>query len=296
MTETVTPPPATTPPVTPPAAGGLGTPPTPATPPAATTPPEFYATFKPEFQDFVKNKGAKTADDLAMMYRNLESMTGDQSRLLKIPAEDDPKSWDDFYGKLGRQETAEKYKIELPKEGADPELAKAASNWFHKAGLTQKQVDAIIPEWNKTMAAMGEKMAAEQAKAFQAEQDSVKKEWGEKYEANMNAARKAITALGVEPNDLDTMMSAAGFSKLAGLFARIHEDYGVGKEAGLSGGKGISSTQGVNSADQAKARLEQLKADGEWRKKYASGDPDAVKEFAELQKKAAAGKMVGFNG
>lgn len=275
-----------------PAADPAGTAGTPAA--GAEGQVDFLSGFNEELRPWVANKAPKDLNQLAMMYRNLEQLVGDQKSLIKLPPADDEAGWNEVFTKLGRPETPDSYKIEIPAEGGDEKLAGWARGIFHKAGLSQAQVEKIVPEWNKMaaeqMAAVKQAVEDQKIQQFQSEMDTLRQQWGPQYDARFNNAKQAIIALGVTPDELDAMSGTAGFDKIARLMDGIYQQYGVGREAGFPGGRGDGSgapAGGTTGVANAKLQLEQLRNDGDFMTKYYAGDPASVRRFNDLQKQAA---------
>lgn len=139
--------------------------------------------------------------DLTKAYAELESRLG---KSVVLPGETaDEAALGEFYTKLGRPEKPEDYKIGFP-EGyeatdADKKFAADIAPAFHKAGLTPKQVEVIVSQWNE-IAGGSAKAASEATAARRTEAEAaLKKEWGNDYDTNLRHAKAAITAFGGDP-------------------------------------------------------------------------------------------------
>ena len=95
-------PPVTTPPATPPA--GI------VSPPNVGDFEEMRKTLPAELQNNETIKNSKSFTSLAEQLVNSQKLIGSK---VSIPKDGDEKGWNEFYGKLGRPETADKYTIPL---------------------------------------------------------------------------------------------------------------------------------------------------------------------------------------
>lgn len=288
-----------------------------AQPPAGGAPPAGDVWYK----DF-KDEGLKTwmaslpanaytnAEAIALKAYNQEKLIGADKagRSVIVPKPDDkPEVWTDFYKKVGAPEKPEGYK--LP-ETLKPEQAEALGKdelftkfrgQAHAAGMTQKAFEAVT-NWY-----MGE-MAAEEQRQFQQFEADAKKEfeglklaegeggWGKDYDKNLELSRRALRAFlpydkngGQKALDEATakLMGAFGvknaYTMLANIGKALVEDDFV-----LGGGTGQN---GEMSAEGAKARIAQLKADPAFQTKFANRDADSIAEWNKLHKIAFPGQQ-----
>lgn len=118
---------------------------------------------------------------------------------MKLPGKDaTPEQWAEFYKAVGAPDTPEAYQLPVP-EGQDGEFAKTAATWFKDAGLLPQQAQALASKWNEfTSAQAAAAEAAEQQRIAQldtrnkAEEATLKTEWGQQHDANMELARRAV--------------------------------------------------------------------------------------------------------
>src|SRR5262249_49330642 len=106
----------------------------------------------PAFRDI------KSFEGLANSYLHAQRMVGaDKATILQLPKGDaDDKTWTDFYAKAGRPEKANGYKIPKRADGKDYDAPsqlfhKAIFPTLHEAGLSQRQIEKIVPKWNQIM-------------------------------------------------------------------------------------------------------------------------------------------------
>jgi hypothetical protein len=162
---------------------GTGAPsPTPApTPTPSPTPAANSDVWYPEaHKSIVETKGWKTPGDALESYVNLEKLIGADKagRTVVLPKdENDVEGRKAFYAKLGVPESADKYELPLP-DGDSDELAKAAADWFHKAGVPKTAAQQITKAWNDHISGMVK--AQEEAEKAQADTElaQLKSTWG----------------------------------------------------------------------------------------------------------------------
>lgn len=147
------------------------------------------------------------APELAKAYLELSKM---DSGRVKIP--DDkakPEEWDKFFTKCGRPETPDKYQIKKPDIAGDDyseEIVKKFAVDAHKAGYTNKQVQAAV-DWQVKL---GKELKEQQEQQIKQLNDTrwekYKKEWGEvKTKENIELAKRAFVE--VAPEELKELMT-----------------------------------------------------------------------------------------
>jgi hypothetical protein len=134
---------------------------------------------------------------------------------------------------------------------------------LHAAGLSQRQINAIIPKWNEIVGAMG---AAEETKSQTAMAEGaakLKTEWGAAYDAKVGLAQGAIKHYADSLKLGDDVMKELDGTKLgnspalAKLFAHLGSQL---KEDGLLG-KASGATGGELSPAEAKQQIAAMEAD-----------------------------------
>lgn len=251
--------------------GGAGT----------TAPQDWTATLPEDVRGMVQNKGWRTPADAIGSYQNLEKLLGaDKAGRALVPPKEDapPEEWQAFYGKLGRPEAPDGYKIPVP-EGDTGEFAKTASAWFHEAGLTTKQAEALASKWTEYAGGMMEQQQATFEQQAALDLQNLQKEWGPQFEAQSELARRAIREAGLSAQEGQAIEKALGLAKAAKVFAFLGKQFA---EAPMKGGEGASRGNFGGTPESAKARISALKADPAWAAKYLNGDADARAEFARL--------------
>jgi hypothetical protein len=152
-------------------------------------------------------------------YNSLEDMMNGQLNLVKklgekgiqIPDEGaDQATWDSYYTRTGRPESAEDYTNwegdmqvdadgnETPKFDLDPEMYKQAKEHFHGMGLTDKQQLAVMGFYAKTTTQGQEQFVAEQAQQAQQAKSELHQEYGDHFDAKMRSVSAIADSLGVK--------------------------------------------------------------------------------------------------
>jgi len=217
-------------------------------------------------------------------FRNLEKLVGvPKDRLLHLPErEDDAEGWGKVFARLGRPEKPEGYKLPGT-EGDAGEFAKAATSWFHAAGLTQRQAQTVAEKWNEHMAAHEAKLAETLAAASEADIGKLREEWGQAYNAKVERGRRAAREFGLDVDALTKVEHAMGTGPFLKFFAAVGER--LGEHEFVAGDAPQKS--GPLTPAQAQARIAALRQDAEWVKKYMNGDVAAREEFERLHKMLA---------
>jgi hypothetical protein len=148
-------------------------------------------------------------------------------------------------------ESAEEYGIEFPD---DADGAKMAAEWFKDAKLTKAQAQALVEKRAQAFAA--QQQAAEQAEQAEqariasqvkADDAALKKEWGDRYEANIELGRRLVRQFEI-PNDvLEAVESKIGYGQMLRMFSRMGAGLAEDSAAGLNGTTG---DRGGKTAEQ----------------------------------------------
>ena len=178
-------------------------------------------------------------DALAKSYINATRMIGTDK--VAVPNQNSTEDhWNEVYDKLGRPESAEKYKLEVKSEVVPIEetAVKQFAENAHKLGLNNKQAQGILEFYKTNMegTAQQAKIDTETAQA-QAEQQ-LRQEWGRDFESKVKQAG-ALAKANMDANVLDMTLSNGtrlgdhpevikGFAKIASM---MQEDKIVATES-----------------------------------------------------------------
>lgn len=218
---------------------------------------------------------------------NLEKLIGFEKagRTLVMPKDDaTPEERAAFFQKLGAPEKADGYK--LPEALAQDPIAMKFRDIAHKSGMLPKQFEESLAF--VTAEAQALQAQQQQQRAAMGEQDmsALKGEWGAKYDANIELAKRAATQF-IPAKDaaerqqvLEKIEDAIGTGQMLRFFAKIGE--GLGEHPMHSNGDPSSFSAMTPGA--AKARIEALKSDKEWSAAYLKGDASKKAEMERLIK------------
>lgn len=236
----------------------------------------------PETKGYIENRGWKGPGDVVKSYQEYEKLISHDraGRTIVMPKDDkDEEGLKAFRTKLGVPETADAYKLEMPKEGGDENFAKAAADEFHKLGLTPTQAKGLNTWWNAKMAEMGGAAAQTNQAAYDAEVGELKKSQGAALEQNSAIVDKAASQFGVNPEVLGKLKQVMGPKATFEFLLKIGQGLGEHSFEGAGGG---SLGGGKYTPAQALSRISDLRKDTEFVRRYTSGETAAVKEMKDL--------------
>jgi len=228
-------------------------------------------------------KDYKDANALAKSHINLQKLLGGD----KIPAPKEdwtPEQWKEFYGRLGRPDTPDKYQFKLA-DGfpADEALVKDMVAIMHEDGLTQKQAASILEKYSIKMA--GAIKAQQDADAAAAKEaiTALQKEYGEKFQEATNYARYAVKELG--DSDLANMLNETGLTNNVHLFKlmdKVGRLIANDRATGSNNGPG-SAGFGNMSVAEAQAAINAMMADPEKNKALYDASHPKHKEVVDIR-------------
>jgi hypothetical protein len=119
-----------------------------------TTPAPWYSEAS---KPLVEAKGWKTADEAIGAYTNLEKLIGADraGRTIVKPKDDkDAEGIKAYRAALGVPDSPDKYELPAPSGDGGGDLAKAASQWFHEAGIPREAAHKVTAAWNAHIEAL----------------------------------------------------------------------------------------------------------------------------------------------
>jgi len=172
---------------------------------------------------YLDNESIKNAPDintLAKGYVSLERMIGNSIRIpgedageqdvsafheklmsvpgvVKLPSEGNEVELNDFYAKMGRPESFDKYEVTRPEDIPDGiEYSEQMENWFKEQafaqGLNNKQVQGIMSAWNEMTMQEGQQRLAERDESA----NYLKNKWGADYERRNGVVQTLLNKFG----------------------------------------------------------------------------------------------------
>ena len=211
----------------------------------STVAKSWKETISEEFRNDPNISKFTEIDALAKSYINATRMIGqDKVAVPNNNSTDD--QWNEVYDKLGRPESADKYKLETESETAplDEGAIKSFAENAHKLGLNNRQAQGILEYYKESMegSAQQAKIDTETSQA-QAEQE-LRKEWGRSYDDNIKRAAQVAKA-NMNSEILDLTLSDGrrlgdhpeiikGFANIANLMSE-DKMIGTGEDNATSG-------------------------------------------------------------
>ena len=229
----------------------------------------------------IQTKGWQDANSIIKSYRELEKFSGrDKNDFIEIPKGEDA-DWSSVYERLGRPNKAEDYELQ------DTDFAKAAKEILFKEGITNKQAKALeswLDEYVKgQQQAEEEKRSADMDARNKASVEALKKAWGSEFDKNMALSKNVAQDLNITDEELDQVESVLGAERFAKMLLGLSKPSDSNQP--LTGYK----TGGQETKEMAKLRIEELKSDAEFMKRFSAGDEKAVQELLRLAAITAQG-------
>ena len=146
-------------------------------------------TISEEFRNDPNISKFTEIDALAKSYINATRMIGQDK--VAVPNENSTEDqWQEVYGKLGRPESPDKYKLEVQSETApldDTAIKQFAEN-AHQLGLNNKQAQGILEFYKNSMEGSIQQARVDTETAQANAEQELRKEWGRSYDENIKKA------------------------------------------------------------------------------------------------------------
>ena len=169
-------------------------------------------------------------DALAKSYINATRMIGQDK--VAVPNENSTDDqWNEVYAKLGRPESADKYKLDVKSEAVPIEdgAIKQFAETSHKLGLNNKQAQGILEYYKSMMEGSAQQFKVDTETAQAQAEQQLRQEWGKTFEENVKKAGSVAKAnLGVDVLDMqlkdgtrlgDHPEVIKGFAKIADMMS-----------------------------------------------------------------------------
>jgi hypothetical protein len=205
----------------------------------STVAKSWKETISEEFRNDPNISKFTEIDALAKSYINATRMIGQDK--VAVPNENSTDDqWNEVYGKLGRPESADKYKLEVKSETAplDESAIKQFAENAHQLGLNNKQAQGILEFYKNSMEGSVQQARVDTETAQANAEAELRKEWGRSYEDNIKKAGSVAKA-NMNPQILDMELKNGtrlgdhpevikGFANIANI---LSEDKLVGTES-----------------------------------------------------------------
>jgi hypothetical protein len=280
---------AAAPAASPAAASGSPAAAAPAAPATAAANAAWYGDLSSnaELKAFAETKAFKDPGAALESMRNLEKLVGvPADQLIRKPKDaNDVEGQKAFRTALGVPEAAEAYEIKSPDGPAGADFVKWAGNTFLDAGIPKEAAGKIVAKWNEFATAQLAAIEQSNQTAFANGLVQLKDSWGaaapERLELAARAARAFGPALGMKEIGDDVFKSlerGAGdgvtlIKFLAEVGSRLGDDKFVRGNAPAF----------TMTAEQANAKITELRADKAWTSAYLGGDKNKQAEMQRLQ-------------
>jgi len=145
-------------------------------------------------------------ESLAKSYINATRMIGQDK--VAVPNNNSTEDqWNEVYDKLGRPESADKYKLEVKSDTVplDEGAIKSFAENAHKLGLNNKQAQGILEFYKNSMESSAYQNQIDMETAQAQSEQELRKEWGGNYEANIKKAG-AVAKANMDATILDMQL------------------------------------------------------------------------------------------
>lgn len=199
----------------------------------------------------------KEPQDLAKSYAELQKLVGHEK--IVLPKEEDSELWNDVWSRLGRPETTDGYKLDgekLEKSMVNEEGLEKIKEVAHKAGITNKQLEAMVDSYLDVTGEMHESFRNETSRKVEEDIKGLQKEWGGAFEERTQIAQKAYKSLCADNEALKQKMD----NGLGNDPDIIKMFYSIGTQMTEDAIQGKSRPLSM-TPDAAKAEIEKIKLD-----------------------------------
>ncbi len=242
--------------------------------------PEWAAGLPDDLRAWVVKAGHKDVAAIVKGYRELERKLGElgSGAAVRVPRDDAPaEEWQAFWRRLGAPEKPDEYGLdklaaEVLGEGADAAFLSAVQQAMAEAGVPKRQAEVLARRYLELERAALEEAEREQ----QRETEELRTELGERFDAELTRALDGARRAGLEAEQVAALRAVLGVRGAFTLLRRLADALGEDRlPAGATGAPPMSK-------EAAAQRIEQLKKDPQWARRFAEGDPEALGEYRKL--------------
>ena len=148
-----------------------------------------------EYRDDQNIQKFTEIDALAKSYINATKMIGQDKMVIPNNNSTDDQ-WNEVYEKLGRPESAEKYKLEAKSDVVpmDEGAIKTFAEQSHKLGLNNKQAQGILEFYKNSMEGTAKQAQVDTETAKAQSTQELRQEWGRDFDAKIKQAASLAKA------------------------------------------------------------------------------------------------------
>jgi len=271
---------------------------------AAGATPWFHGKVDADILAHWQNKGydvndpIKVSTELTKAYREAEKLVGaPPTQVVRIPVDPvkDPDGMKAVFQRLGMPIDPKDYDFPVLKndkgEVTDKALEAALRTAANDAFLTKEAANKVAGAITKHLSEVAKAKQAEDAAALADEKSKLAANWGTNSDKNKIIAQNAAAAFKVSPEEISALEKLIGYSRVMEMFRDIGSRIGEAKFFGTGSGDGSGNR--IATRDQAKARIEELKSDKEWVKRYTGGGKAEMREMTDLTKLVVGDSIEG---
>ena len=183
-----------------------------------------------EYRDDQNIQKFTEIDALAKSYINATKMIGQDKMVIPNNNSTDDQ-WNEVYEKLGRPESAEKYKLEAKSDVVpmDEGAIKSFAEQSHKLGLNNKQAQGILEFYKNSMEGTAKQAQVDTETAQAQSAQELRQEWGRDFDAKIKQAG-ALAKANINADVLDMQLQNGtrlgdhpeiikGFAKIANMMS-----------------------------------------------------------------------------
>jgi hypothetical protein len=248
-----------------------------------------YAALDAETKGYFENRGLDKKPlfdaviESAKAHREANKHLGAPAEeLVRFPKDPNSPDWDKVYQRLGKPADPKEYDFTGVKLANGDELSESLKDILRPALAAANTPKDKAPEIARAIAKHFDSTSAadmaDRTAKLGTEREALKVNWGANVEANMFIAKQGAAKLGVTPEEVTILENTVGYAKTMEIFRKAGEAMGEARFVA----NGAPGGTGVMTADQAVARLTELKQDTAWGTRYMGGDREAAREFDAL--------------
>lgn len=224
--------------------------------------PSFLDQVPEAYRDKPYMKDIDSPDKLFQQFDNAQSLIG--KKAVGVPTEDSsPEEWNEFYNKMGRPESHDKYefeKTELPEGLARLEDTDAkAKELFHKAGLTAAQAKQVMKGYDEILSEQFTGLQSQQQEQLTKMNDEFESLLDQEFGGKKEEAVERVNKLMSE-NVSDSMkahidsLDNKSLMVLTSVLNNVHQKY-VSEDGAPTGGDAPAAISVESMRADAKAMM-----------------------------------------